>query len=124
MKLGAVRAIYIHQIMADDESVPITISTGPNSTDVPIRALPNTGSQLEAISNSIFQSQFEGVTLSPSRAEKNSHRKYHKSPRDCKEGIPYREDNDVECEGVILALTCVGQEGVQQRERYMWKGSL
>jgi hypothetical protein len=72
MKPGAVRAIYIHQIMADDESVPITISTGTNSTDVLIRALPNTGSQLEAISNSIFQSQFEGVTLSPSRAEKTA----------------------------------------------------
>lgn len=48
-KPGAVKALFIHQIMADDESVKITISTGTKSMAVPIRALPDTGSQLDAI---------------------------------------------------------------------------
>jgi hypothetical protein len=48
-KPGAVKARFIHQIMADDESAKIKILTGTKSMAVPIRALPDTGSQLDAI---------------------------------------------------------------------------
>ena len=59
-----VRGIYIRQIFSGDETVSITISASSDSNPVTIRALPDTGSQLDAIPHSTYQSEFAGVALS------------------------------------------------------------
>ena len=68
----AVGGIYIRRVTTGDETVSITISASPNSDPVTLRALPDTGSQLDAIPLSTYQSEFAGIVLSPSGAAKTA----------------------------------------------------
>ena len=60
-------AIYVQRVAASDgdESVEIKLSTSPHGQACTTRALPDTGSQLDAIPQSLYQSSFSDIPLLP-----------------------------------------------------------
>ena len=71
---GTVGAIYVQRVASTmtTDSVDVTIRTGPTNPPVTITALPDTGSQLDAIPQSLYRHQFSDVPLRPSAAAKTA----------------------------------------------------